>query len=363
MKGEILVLNCGSSSVKYGLYSRKTELVRGIIEHVGSGKQTYKKAIQQILSLLVTEKYIGSLKDIVAVGHRVVHGGILTSSCIITKATLGKIKDAAKLAPLHNPHNIEGIVAIQNLLRYLPQIAVFDTTFHRTIPEVTHYALPGQLRKKYKRYGFHGISYQYICSRLKKKLGELPQRLIICHLGNGSSIAAVKNGRCIDTSMGNTPIEGLIMGTRGGDTDPGVVLDLCHEKDVYAVDTILNKKSGLFGICGTQDMREIWKRAKKGNKKAQLASDMYCYRVRKYIGSYAATLGGIDALIFTGGIGEHAWWVREQVCTNLGFLGIHLDVVKNRAHKEKVSLGKVKVYVLPTNEEEMIALEVRKLVQ
>jgi acetate kinase len=354
----ILVLNCGSSSVKYALFHNKSEVVRGIIE---LKRKTHKKAIQTILHLLVRKGYVVSLGTINAVGHRVVHGGEITKSVRITKTIIKKIKETAKLAPLHNPHNLEGISAIQKILGQIPQIAVFDTTFHHNIPSKTEYALPPEYSKKYKRYGFHGISYQYICSELKRTLKKLPKRLIICHLGNGSSIAAVKSGRCIDTSMGYTPAEGLAMGTRTGDIDAGVVLDLCRKKSVGAVDFLLNKKSGLHGICGSNDMRVIWKRVQQRNKKAQDALTLYCYRIQKYIGAYAAALGGLDCLVFTAGIGENAWWVRKQVCDNLGFLGVSLDTRKNKKNVVKVNKGNVSVYVLKTNEEKMIFEEVNRL--
>jgi acetate kinase len=357
----ILVLNCGSSSVKYALYSGKKEVVRGLIERVGQQGNTHKKVIQEVLSMLVSDKYIASLGTIDAVGHRVVHGGSITKSVRITTAIMKKIKDAAKLAPLHNPHNIAGIKAIQKVLPNIPQAAVFDTTFHSGILAVGHYALPQRYAKTYKRYGFHGISYQYVCQELKKKLKSFPKKLIVCHLGNGSSIAAIKNGKCIDTSMGFTPVEGLVMGTRTGDIDAGIVLALCREKGANATELLLNTQSGLFGLCMSSDMRIIRKKIQNGDRKAKLALDMYCYRLQKYVGSYAAALGGVDALVFTAGIGENGWWIRKQVCDSLKHLGIVLDTTKNRHNKEKISKGKVTVYVLPTNEEKMIALEVNKL--
>lgn len=362
---KILILNCGSSSVKWALFTfSEKEISRGIIEKIGKKGKTHQQAIQEILSSLFQKKHITSYKEICAVGHRVVHGGDLTKSNIIDVKSMKKIQEAARLAPLHNPHNIEGICAVQKLLPYAANIAVFDTAFHRTIPDyAATYGIPLSLSKKYhiKRYGFHGISYQYICEELKRKLGRLPSRLIVCHLGNGSSITAIKNGKSIDTSMGFTPMEGLLMGTRCGDIDVGAVFYLAQQrKECRDMNSILNFESGLLGIAGTNDMRDIWKQEKK-DKKAQLALEMYCYRLQKYIGAYAAALGGIDALVFTAGIGQNAWWVREKACSSLSHLGIILDRKKNKQNKELISTGKTKVFVLATNEEKMIAREVMRL--
>ncbi len=362
---KILVLNCGSSSIKYALFTAdERELCHDIVENIDSNK-THTKAIQNILLSLQQQKYVSSYSEITAVGHRVVHGKDMTQNHIITKKIQKKIKEAGVLAPLHNPHNIEGIIAIQKLLPKIPNIAVFDTAFHTTIPEyAVLYGIPLSLSKKYyiKRYGFHGISYQYICEELKKKLGKIPGKLIICHLGNGSSICAIKNGKSIDTSMGFTPMEGLMMGTRCGDVDVGAVFHIAAmRKECRDIDHILNFESGLKGIAGTNDMRMIWKKTQQKNKTAQLALDMYCYRLQKYISAYSAVLGGIDALVFTAGIGENAWYVREKVCQSLSCLGITLDRKKNRENKEKIHTGKTKVYVIPTNEEKMIVREVGRL--
>lgn len=365
MKKRILVLNCGSSSVKYALFDRnEKEHIRGIVERIGTKVKDHKTAIKNILNKLIQKNYLSSLQDIAAVGHRVVHGGDITKSVVVTKSVMNAIKKAATLAPLHNPHNIEGIKAIQHLLPTIPNIAVFDTAFHTTIPAyAATYALPFALSKKYniKRYGFHGISYQYICEELKKKYGKLPSRLLVCHLGNGSSICAIKNGKSVDTSMGFTPLEGLMMGTRCGDIDPGVIFHIARmRKECRDMDEILNFKSGLKGIANRNDMRDIWKRAKR-NSLAKLALHMYCYRLQKYIGAYTGVLGGIDALVFTAGIGEHAWYVRERVCTDLRYLEIFLDHGRNKENKEIISQGRTKVYVLHTNEERMIAREVQRL--
>lgn len=365
MKKNILVLNCGSSSVKYALFDGKEkEIVRGIIERIGTKIKNHKTAIKNILNLLIQKKYLSSLQDIAVVGHRVVHGEESTKSVLVTKKVMKIIKKAALLAPLHNPHNIEGIKAIQHLLPTIPNIAVFDTAFHATIPTyAATYALPFALSKKYKikRYGFHGISYQYICEELKEKAGKLPSRLLVCHLGNGSSICAIKKGKSVDTSMGFTPLEGLMMGTRSGDIDVGAIFYLAQMlKECRDMDEILNFKSGFKGIAGSNDMRDIWKQAKR-NPLAKLALNMYCYRLQKYIGAYTAVLGGVDALVFTAGIGENAWYVRERVCTGLRYLEIVLDHGRNKENKEIISQGRTKVYVLHTNEERMIAREVQRL--
>lgn len=362
----ILVLNCGSSSVKYALYdTSEREIARGIVEEIGRKIKDHKTAIQQILRSLVSKKHISSFSELSAVGHRVVHGNGLTKSVVVTKKIMREIEDAAVLAPLHNPHNIEGINAIKKFLPSLPNIAVFDTAFHSTIPQhAATYGIPLSLSEKYKikRYGFHGISYQYICEELKRELGKLPPRLIVCHLGNGASICAIKNGKSIDTSMGFTPMEGLMMGTRCGDIDVGAVSHIAAMRnECRDMDYILNFESGLKGIAGTNDMRKLWKKVQQKDKKAMLALDMYCNRIQKYIGAYTASLGGIDALVFTAGIGENAWYVREKVCASLSCLGIVLDSHKNKMNKKVISRGNVKVYVLPTNEEKMIAREVGRL--
>ncbi len=362
----ILVLNCGSSSVKYALYdTSEKEINKGIIEEIGKKIKDHKTAIQKILSSLVSSKKIATLHEISAVGHRVVHGNGLTKSVRIDKKILKEIEDAAVLAPLHNPHNIEGINAIKKLLPSVPNIAVFDTAFHSTIPShAATYGIPLPLSHKYKikRYGFHGISYHYICEELKRELGRLPSRLIVCHLGNGASMCAIKNGKSIDTSMGFTPMEGLMMGTRSGDIDVGAVFHIAAMRnECRDIDHILNFQSGLKGITGTNDMREIWKKVQKKEKTALLALEMYCYRIKKYIGAYAASLGGIDAVVFTAGVGENAWYVREKVCASLSHLGIVLDSHKNKINKKLISTGKGKVYVLPTNEEKMIARETLRL--
>ena len=251
------------------------------------------------------------------------------------------------------------------MLPSVSNVAVFDTAFHSTIPShAATYGIPLSLSKKYKikKYGFHGISYQYICDELKRELGRLPSRLIVCHLGNGASMCAIKNGKSIDTSMGFTPMEGLMMGTRSGDIDVGAVFHIAAMRnECRDMNHILNFESGLKGITGTSDMRLVWKQVGQKKKEATLALDMYCYRIQKYIGAYAASLGGVNAVVFTAGVGEHAWYVREKVCQKLEFLGIVLDPKKNKMNQKIVSKGKVKIYVLPTDEEKMIAREVARL--
>lgn len=362
----ILVLNCGSSSVKYALYFHEKEITRGIVEDIGTKVKDHRTAISFIFITLVKKNIIKNVHDITAVGHRVVHGNSLTKSVLVDKKIMNEIEKAAVLAPLHNPHNIEGIKTIQHLLPSVPNIAVFDTAFHSTIPlHAATYGIPLSLSQKYKikRYGFHGISYQYICEELKREFRKLPSLLIVCHLGNGASMCAIKNGKSIDTSMGFTPMEGLLMGTRAGDVDIGAVFHIANmRQECRDMNHLLNFESGLKGIAGTNDMREIWKKVQQRDKKALLALNMYCYRIQKYIGAYAAALGGIDAIVFTAGVGENAWYVREKVCAQLQHLGIVLDHGKNRINKEVISKGKVNVYVLPTNEEKMIMREVRRLV-
>ncbi len=362
----VLVLNCGSSSVKYALYDNsEKEIARGIVEEIGQKIKDHKTAIQRILSALVFSKKITGLHEISAVGHRVVHGNGLTKSVLVDNKIMKEIKNAAVLAPLHNPHNIEGINAIKKLLPSAANIAVFDTAFHSTIPShAATYGIPLSLSRKYKikRYGFHGISYQYICEELKRELGKLPARLIVCHLGNGASISAIKNGKSVDTSMGFTPMEGLLMGTRSGDIDVGAVFHIANMRnECRDMDHMLNFESGLKGITGTNDMRAIWKHVQKKDRYSVLALEMYCYRIQKYIGAYAAVLGGVDALVFTAGVGENAWYVREKICMHLQHLGIVLDVHKNKQNQKMISKGKVAVYVLPTDEEKMIAREVARL--
>ncbi len=395
----ILVINCGSSSLKYQLIDTDNNDVKakGVVERIGidgsqikyqrSGmnKQTiktnisnHKEALEKALSLL-TDKNSGaitSLKEIDAVGHRVVHGGErFASSVVINDDVLQTIDDESELAPLHNPPNIVGIKACQALMPGVPMVAVFDTAFHQTIPpEAFMYGIPYELYEKYKirKYGFHGTSHKYVTLRaanmLNKDVNEV--NLITCHLGNGSSITAIKNGKSIDTSMGFTPLDGVIMGTRSGDIDPSVITFLMDKEHVSAYDVVdmLNKKSGVLGISGlSSDFRDIEEAASKDNKKNQIALEAFTYGVKKYIGAYIAVLGGkVDAIVFTAGVGENSDIIREMVLKDLDNLGIILDKEANKVQGKEAEISKpeskVKVLVIPTNEELMIARETLALV-
>ncbi len=394
----ILVINCGSSSIKYQLINREKRkvLAKGVLEKIGKANSSqihyiegkavkkkdkianYEEGLKSILALLLDEKK-GATKDasgISAVGHRVVHGGEdFFHSVLIDNEVIKTIKFHIPLAPLHNPPNLAGIKAARSLLPDVPQVAVFDTAFHQTLPEKAFlYALPYQYYEKYRirRYGFHGTSHRYIAKRtaefLKKPLKEL--KIITCHLGNGCSITAINEGKSIDTSMGFTPLEGLVMGTRCGDVDAAAVLFLMKKENltISQMDNLLNKQSGLLGISGiSNDSREVEKWAGKGNQRAKLASEVFTYRIKKYIGAYSAVLGGLDALIFSAGIGENDADIRNKICQGLEFFGVYLDRKKNRARNKAsrfISTEKspVKVLVIPTNEEEMIAEETWRVV-
>ncbi|MDR0233018.1 MAG: acetate kinase [Dysgonamonadaceae bacterium] len=389
---KILVLNCGSSSIKYKLFEMETgaELAQGGIEKIGlkgsslkltlpSGQKVilegeileHKTGIEYILGVITSEKYgcIKSLSEIDAVGHRVVHGGVAFNSSVrITDEVIKKIEECAELAPLHNPPNLNGIYAINELIPNVPQVAVFDTAFHQTMPSHAYmYGIPYSLYEKYgiRRYGFHGTSHRYVSSRVCDFLGVKyeDQKIITVHIGGGGSITAIKNGKSIDTSMGMTPVEGLLMGTRSGDIDAGVISYIMEEENIgtQAISTIVNKYSGVLGISGvSSDMREINEAIQKGDERAMLAFDVYTYRIKKYIGAYAAALGGLDILVFTGGVGENQFPIRRKVCENMEYLGIQLDEKKNdglRAVEAVISVpdSKVKVVVIPTDEEYMIA--------
>ncbi|HPC11382.1 MAG TPA: acetate kinase, partial [candidate division Zixibacteria bacterium] len=360
---KILVLNAGSSSVKYQLIDSETEkaLAKGMVSRIGmSGSLLAHKpfdrpevkvsgeildhiqAVEYIVTMLLSPNH-GVIKDraeIGAVGHRVVHGGEkFTDSVLITPALMQELRNLIELAPLHNPHNIRGITACERTLPGLPQVAVFDTAFHYTMPGYAYiYGIPYVLYKRYgiRRYGFHGTSHKFVSDRaavmLRRPLAEL--RVVTAHLGNGASITAVDRGVSVDTSMGFTPLEGLLMGTRSGDMDPAIILHLMarEELSLHEANTLLNKHSGLIGISGvSSDMREIQSASQAGNANAQLALDIYCYRIKKYVGAYAAAMGGIDALIFTGGVGENSAVVRAKVCEGLAFLGLQVDPEKNSA--------------------------------
>ncbi len=389
---KILVLNCGSSSIKYKLLDMKTgnELAQGGIEKIGlkgsflkltlpNGDKVilegeileHQTGIEYILGVITSEKYgcIKSLSEIDAVGHRVVHGGeTFNSSVLITDEVIRKMEECIDLAPLHNPPNLSGIYAIKELMPDVPQVGVFDTAFHQTMPPHAYmYGLPYSLYEKYaiRRYGFHGTSHRYVSRRACEFL-NIPyeeQKIITAHIGNGGSIAAIKNGISVDTSMGMTPVEGLLMGTRSGDIDAGVLSFIMEKENIgyQAVSTIVNKYSGVLGISGiSSDMREIEAAVAAENERASLALSVYNYRIKKYIGSYAAALGGLDVLVFTGGVGENQFATRRNVCQDMEFMGIELDEKINdglRGVEAIISTpeSKVKVVVIPTDEEFMIA--------
>ncbi|HOX04781.1 MAG TPA: acetate kinase [Planctomycetota bacterium] len=396
MPDKVLVLNCGSSSIKYQLYlmPEGAVLAKGLVEKIGeacaaykhtddggeqAGKQPiadHREGLAVAVKCLTGSKKpaIKAMNEIKAVGHRVVHGGEkFTGSVLVTPEVEKTIEEYYDLAPLHNPPNMTGIRAAQQMLPGVPQIACFDTSFHTTLPEVAYvYALPYEIYEKYRvrRYGFHGTSHRYVARRAAELLGKHKYdfNAVTCHLGNGCSMAAVAAGRSVDTTMGLTPLEGLVMGTRSGDIDPAIIFYLAGKpeyKSVKDIDTMMNKKSGLLGVSGvSNDMRAVRQAAAEGNKRAGLALDIFCYRIRKYIGAYAAVLPRLDAVIFTGGIGENAAPVRAKIIEGLGAnLGITLDAAKNDAAvfgKEgdvAAADSRVHVMVVPTNEEKAIAVD------
>jgi acetate kinase len=397
---KILVLNCGSSSIKYKLFDMtdKSVLAQGGIEKIGqknsflklklpSGeKVTLEKEIpehtagvQFVFDVLTGKEYgvLKSLSELDAVGHRMVHGGERFSrSVLLNKEVLDEFASLSDLAPLHNPANLKGVDAVTRILPNIPQVGVFDTAFHQTMPDYAYmYAIPYAMYEKYgiRRYGFHGTSHRYVSQRVCEFLGISPKgtRIVTCHIGNGGSVAAIKDGRCIDTSMGLTPLEGLMMGTRSGDIDGGAVTFLMEKEGLTpeGVSTFLNKQCGLLGISGKTDMREV-KHAKlvEGDDRARLAIDMYTYRLRKYIGAYAAALGGVDIIVFTGGVGENQDDIRQMTVTGLEYLGLKLDEKVNAANhgdEEVISApdSKVKVCVIPTDEELMIASDTLEIVK
>ena len=393
----VLVVNCGSSSLKYQLIDSQTEavLAKGLCERIGidgrlvyqkagldkeiteAAMPTHKQAIQLVLDALVnpTTGAIADLSAIEAVGHRVVHGGEkFASSTVLTDEVIAVIEECNDLAPLHNPANLIGIRACQELMPNVPMVAVFDTAFHQTMPEVAYmYGLPYEYYEKYsvRRYGFHGTSHSYVSKRVAEIMGKdvADIKTIVCHLGNGSSICAVNGGKSVDTSMGLTPLEGLIMGTRSGDVDPSI-LDFIAQKEnltLSEVMNVLNKKSGVEGLSGvSSDFRDLWAAAEAGNEKALLALDTFCYRVAKYVGAYAAAMNGVDVICFTAGVGENDCGVRAKVMAYLGYLGITLDEEANKARGEEAVIStpdsKVTVYAIPTNEELAICRETVALV-
>jgi len=396
---KVLVLNCGSSSLKYQLINMDNEeiLAKGLAERIGienglvkhevAGKQkviinenmdTHKDAIRIVINALVDVKHgaIKSMDEIVAVGHRIVHGGEkFTSSVIIDDEVKATLEECSELAPLHNPPNLMGIEACEEILPNVPMVGVFDTAFHQTMPKSAYiYALPYELYEKYKirKYGFHGTSHKYVVNKAATVLGTPLEdlKIVTCHLGNGASLAAIKHGKSIDTSMGFTPLEGLTMGTRCGDIDPAITTFIMEKEslDTTGLNNLMNKKSGILGISGvSNDFRDVEEAADNGNERAQLALDLFYNRVKKYIGAYAAIMGGIDAVVFTAGLGENSPETREAVCEGLEFLGIKIDNVKNKVRGKQTVVttddSKVKVILIPTNEELMIARDTVALVK
>lgn len=395
---KILVLNCGSSSIKYALYDmdKKTVMTSGGAERVGldgafvkvkmpNGEKKqimhdipeHTEGVKFIFSLL-TDPEIGVIKDlkeIDAVGHRMVHGGEkFNQSVVLNDEVLRAFEACSDLAPLHNPANLKGVKAVSELMPGLPQVGVFDTAFHQTMPKRSYmYAVPYELYERYgvRRYGFHGTSHRYVSQRVCDFLGIKSEghRIITCHIGNGASIAAVKDGKCVDTSMGLTPLEGVMMGTRSGDIDGGAIAFIEKKLglDADGLSDLLNKKSGMLGITGiSSDMREVDAAASSGNEKAVLALDMYNYRIKKYVGAYAAAMGGVDIIVFTAGVGENQSSMREGVCEDMEWMGVKLDKARNAAvHGEEAVIStadsKVKVVVIPTDEELMIATDTMNL--
>jgi len=396
---KIIVLNCGSSSIKYQLFEMPSAEVvaKGLVDKIGLKGASVKHymangdvlklegeildhqaGIEFVLGILTHKEYgcVEDVKEIGAIGHRVVHAGEkYNSSVAINDEVIEALEDCIDIAPLHNPPNLEGIYAISKLMPDAPQVGVFDTAFHQTMDEHAYlYGIPYSLYEKYKvrRYGFHGSSHRYVSQRaadlLGKKIEDL--KIISCHLGNGASMCAIQNGKSTDTSMGMTPVEGLVMGTRCGDIDAGALLYIAdkEETSIPYTSTLLNKHSGMLGLSGvSSDMRDIETAAAEGNHRAQVALDIYHYRIKKYLGSYAAAMGGVDVVIFTGGVGENGWETREEVCKNLEFMNLEFDVEKNTKLRGKEAIiskpnSKVTVMVVPTNEELVIAKDTYEIV-
>lgn len=393
---KVLVLNCGSSSVKYQFIDtdKKLALAKGLVDRIGmagavlshqryDGDQIkisgeildHQIAIEYVLAVLLSKNHgvIDAKKDIEAVGHRVVHGGeTFSGSVLITDEVIKALQDNIELAPLHNPPNIKGIQAATRILPGTPQVGVFDTAFHSHMPPKAYlYGIPYELYRKYKirRYGFHGTSHLYVSKKAAELMGKKYEdlRIITAHLGNGCSMAAVNKGISVDTTMGFTPLEGLLMGTRSGDLDPQVILYVMGKEGLSLNEaaTMLNKHSGLIGISGeSSDMREILAAVKDQHQRSKYAFDIFCYRIKKYVGAYASAMGGLDALVFTGGIGENSFEVREEVCKDMEFMGIQLDLLRNQNNSELISTdsSKVKVFRIPTNEELVIAMDTAEIV-
>ncbi|MEG0797937.1 MAG: acetate kinase [Acidaminococcaceae bacterium] len=388
---KIFVVNCGSSSIKYQLIEMDSEFVlaKGLVERIGmegsvlkhtpAGKYTvdlphdipnHAVGIEMITAALVHPEYgvLKDVSDIDAVGHRVVHGGErFADSVLITQDVLLGIEACAEIAPLHNPPNLHGINACMEMMPTTPQVAVFDTAFHQTMPKVAYlYGLPYELYVKYglRRYGFHGTSHKYVAQVAAEMMEEhmTDLRFITCHLGNGASIAAIKYGKSVDTSMGYTPLEGLIMGTRSGEIDPAIIPFLMEKENMTApqIDDYLNRRSGILGISGlSSDFRDLESAANRGDERSQLAIDLFAYKVKKYIGGYVAAMGGVDAIVFTAGLGENSPFMRDKICNGLEYLGTRIDPERNKvrgkAQEISVKRATVKIFVIPTNEELVIA--------
>lgn len=392
----VLVINCGSSSLKYQLINSDSEevLAKGLCERIGidgrlvyqkegldkeiteAPMPTHKEAIQMVLDALVNPKTgaVKSLAEIDAVGHRVVHGGEkFSDSVVITEEVIAQVEECNDLAPLHNPANIIGIRACQALMPNVPMVGVFDTAFHQTMPEKAYlYGLPYEYYEKYKvrRYGFHGTSHRFVSEEAAKMLDRPydQTKTITCHLGNGGSVCAVRNGKSIDTTMGFTPLEGLVMGTRAGDVDAAVVTFLMEKENLtpQEMDNILNKKSGVLGISGvSSDFRDVEDASEHGNERAGMALDVFAYKVAKRIGAYAAAMNGVDAIVFTAGLGENSASTRRLICDYLGYLGVHIDSYNNSLRGKAIEISapdsRVRVFVIPTNEELVIARDTKEL--
>lgn len=387
----VFVVNCGSSSIKYQLINMEGEKVmaKGLVERIGMEGSTLKHTpvgkytidlkedisdhvvgIKMVLKALTSKDYgvIKDMSEIDAVGHRVVHGGErFADSVLITGEVLQGIKACSEIAPLHNPPNLYGIEACMEIMKGVPQVAVFDTAFHQTMPKVAYlYGLPYELYVKYglRRYGFHGTSHKYVAQRAAELMGEhmTDLRIITCHLGNGASITAIKYGKSIDTSMGYTPLEGLIMGTRSGEIDPAIIPFLMEKENMTAqqIDDYLNRRSGILGISGlSSDFRDLESAANRGDDRSQLAIDVFAYKVKKYIGGYVAAMGGVDAIVFTAGLGENSPFMRDKICNGLEYLGTRIDPdlnkVRGKEREISVRRARVKIFVIPTNEELVIA--------
>lgn len=394
---KVLVLNCGSSSIKYQLFNMesKTVLAKGLVDKIGMNGASltnsrddgdevrlegeiidHQSGIEYVLGV-ITSKEHGSLEkieEIAAVGHRVVHGAEkFNSSVFISEDVIKQMENCVELAPLHNPPNLKGIYAMKALIPGVPQCGVFDTAFHQTMPDYAYmYALPYSLYKKYgvRRYGFHGASHRYVSQKAAEMTGMNynEMKIISCHLGNGASIAAIKNGKSVDTTMGLTPVEGLMMGTRVGDVDAGALSFIMNKEEigVNQLGVIMNKQSGMLGVSGvSSDMREVETEAANGHERSLLALKMYSYRVKKYIGSYAAAMGGVDAIIFTGGVGENGIQTRQEMVADLAFMGVELDPVKNKVRGKETVIStddsKCKILLIPTDEELVIAQDTMEI--